>query len=152
MSSSDGPRLAKAMTYINKSESLGGFGASFVNGAGGLVVAFFTIIIGIGEAFAGMIIRPADAFSEVTALLIRAGFGAPAGYLQDAWNTAAIALGMDPWLQLGPFVIIVASGAFVGGIAIPVWYLDMIDADTFTGIDIPVVGLEDGGDLEDEDD
>ncbi|WP_238392202.1 hypothetical protein [Halorussus amylolyticus] len=138
------------MTYIDKSESLGGFGQAFVNGAGGLVVAFFTIVIGIGEAFAGLIISPTDAFASVTADSIEAMFGAPAGFIQDAWNTAAVALGMDPWLQLGPFVIMVASGAFVGGIAIPIYYLDLTDADTITGINLPFVGLEDGGDLDNE--
>ena len=147
---SDGPRLTKAMTYINSAERMGGFGASFVNAAGGLVMAFFAIIIGIGEAFAGLIISPVDAFANVTALLINAGFGAPAKFVQSAWNTAAIGLGMDPWLQLGPFVIIVASAAFVGGLAIPAWYLDMINADTFTGMDLPLVNLDEGGDTDDE--
>ena len=149
-SSDDGPRLDRAMSYINKSESLGGFGESFVHGAGGLVVAFFTIMVGIGEAFAGLIIRPVDSFANVTALLIDAGFGAPARFLQDAWNTAAVALGMDPWLSLGPFVIMAASAAFVGGLAIPAWYLDLIDADTFTGMDLPVLNLDEGGDTDDE--
>lgn len=151
-SSEDGPRLAKAMTYINKSENMGGFADAFVNGAGGLVLAFFTMIIGIGEAFANLITEPVDAFSWVTAELIKAGFGAPAVYIQESWNTAAIALGMDPWLQLGPFVIIAASAAFVGGLAIPAWYLDLIDADTFTGLDFPVIGLDTGGDMDDEND
>ena len=150
MASSDGPRLTKAMTYIDKSAVLGGFGESFVAGAGGLVLAFFTMIIGIGEAFASLIIRPVDAFSSVTALLIRAGFGAPARYIQASWNTAAVALGMDPWLNLGPFLIIAASGALVGGLAIPAWYLDLIDADTFTGMDLPVINLDEGGDTDDE--
>ena len=149
-SSGSGPRLSRAMSYINRSEELGGFGQSFVAGAGGLVMAFFAIIIGIGEALAGLIIRPTDAFSSVTALLIRAGFGAPARFIRASWNTAATALGMDPWLSLGPFVIIAASAAFVGGLSIPLWYLDVIDSDTFTGIDIPVVGLDEGGDQDDE--
>jgi hypothetical protein len=138
------------MTYINRADELGGFAESFVAGAGGLVMALFAILIGIGEAFAGLIIRPTDAFANVTALLIDAGFGAPARYLQDAWNTAAVALGQDPWLSLGPFVIMVASAAFVGGLAIPAWYLDLIDADTFTGVDLPVVNLDEGGDTDDE--
>lgn len=140
------------MTYVNRAESLGGFADAFVAGAGGLVLAFFTMIIGVGEAFANLIIQPVDAFSWVTAQLIKAGFGAPARYIQASWNTAAIALGMDPWLQLGPFVIIAASGALVGGLAIPAWYLDVIDADTFTGINYPLIGLDTGGDMDDEND
>lgn len=150
--SDDGPRLGRAMTYINRSDEMGGFGDAFVNGAGGLVMAFFTILIGIGESLAGLIIRPADEFANVTALLIDAGFGAPARFLQDAWNTAAVALGMDPWMSLGPFVVTVAMVAVIATIAPLLWYTDMIDADTLTGIDIPIVGLEDGGDLEDEED
>ena len=138
------------MTYISTSRSYGGFADAFVAGAGGLVLAFFTMVIGIGEAFANLIIEPVDAFSNVTALLIQAGFGAPAKYIQASWNTAAIALGMDPWLQLGPFVIIAASGALIGGFAIPAWYLDLIDADTFTGMDLPVINLDEGGDQDDE--
>jgi hypothetical protein len=57
---------------------------------------------------------------------------------------------MDPWLSLGPFVIMAASAAFVGGLAIPAWYLDLIDADTFTGMDLPVLNLDEGGDTDDE--
>lgn len=152
MASSDGPRLDQAMTYISASERLGGFAESFVTGAGALVVAGFTIAIGIGEAFANLIIEPIDAFASVTALLIDAGFGAPARFLQDAWNTAAVALGMDPWLQLGPFVAMVAMVAFVGTLFIFIWFLDAIDADTPTGINFPVIGLDTGGDMDDEND
>jgi hypothetical protein len=144
------PRLDRALTYINKADSLGGFGESFVTGAGGVVLAFFTIIIGVGEAFANLIISPTDAFASVTALFIRAGFGAPAEYLRSVWNTAAVALGMDPWMQLGPFVAVVGTGALVAGIFPLVWYLDLVDADTITGINLPFVGLDTGGDLDDE--
>lgn len=151
MSSSDsGPRLDRALTYVDKANSLGGFAESFVAGAGGLVVAAFTIIIGIGEAFASLITTPTTAFADVTGLLIRAGFGAPAGFLQDAWNTAAVALGMDPWMSLGPFVIVVAVLAVLAAIFPLAWYLDAVDADTLTGIDLPVVNLDQGGDMEDE--
>ena len=150
MASSSGPRLDSAMTYINASSRLGGFAESFIAGAGGLVMAGFAIMIGLGEAFANLVIEPVDAFANVTALLINAGFGAPAKFLQSAWNTAAVGIGMDPWLQLGPFVIMVASAAFVGGLAIPLWYLDVIDADTFTGMDLPVLNLDEGGDTDDE--
>lgn len=150
MSASDGPRLSRALTYINKSAELGGFAESFIAGAGGLVLAAFTIVIGIGEAFAGLVTNPVDAFSEVTALLIRAGFGAPARFIQSMWNTAAIALGMDPWLSLGPFVAMVGALAVVGTLFIFAWYVDAIDADTLTGIDYPIINRDQGGDLDDE--
>ena len=139
------------MTYINASSRLGGFAESFIAGAGGLVMAFFAIIIGLGEAFANLIISPTDAFANVTALLIDAGFGAPARFLQASWNTAAVAVGMDPWLSLGPFVIIVAMMAVIGALAPFLWYLDVIDSDTLTGINLPIVELDTGGDLDDED-
>ncbi|WP_256288795.1 hypothetical protein [Halobellus inordinatus] len=144
------PRLDRALTYINKADTLGGFGESFVAGAGGLVLAIFSIVIGVGEAFANLITSPVDAFAAATSALISAGFGAPAEYLQDVWNTAAVALGMDPWLSLGPFVVVVGVGAMVAGLAPMLWYLDVIDADTFTGIDLPIIGLDTGGDLDDE--
>ena len=152
MSSSDGgPRLSRALTYIETSRSYGGFGESFVAGAGGLVIGMFTMVIGIGEAFASLIIQPTDAFASVTALLIEAGFGGPATFFQSAWNAAAVGMGMSPWLDLGPFVIIAASLAVIGGLAPMLWYLDVIDADTLTGINLPVVELDTGGDLDDED-
>jgi len=149
-SSGSGPRLDRALTYIDKADRLGGFAESFVAGAGGLVMAAFTIAIGIGEAFATLITKPVTAFADVTDLLIRAGFGAPAEFLQDAWNTAAVALGMDPWMSLGPFVIAVAVLAVLAAIFPLAWYLDMVDADTLTGIDLPVVNLDQGGDMDDE--
>jgi hypothetical protein len=150
--SSDGPRLTKAVSYIDKANAYGGFAESFVYGLGGLVMAAFTIVIGIGEAFAGLIIQPVDTFASVTSLLSDAGFGAPARYLQDAWNTAAVALGMDPWISLGPFVAMVAMFSLVATIWIFIWFLDEIDADTPTGINLPVIGLDTGGDLDDEND
>lgn len=151
-SSSSGPRLQKAMTYISKSKQYGGFAESFTAGAGGLVMAFFAILIGIGEAFAGLIIRPVDTFSSVTALLIDAGFGSPARFLQSSWNTAATALGMDPWLQLGPFVAMIAMLAFVGTLWILIRFLDAIDADVPTGINYPGIDLDTGGTQDDEND
>lgn len=148
--SDDGPRLSRAMTYINKADEYDNFGQTFLAGAGGLVLSIFTILIGIGEAFAALITSPVDAFSDVTALLIRAGFGAPAEFIRDMWNTAAVALGMDPWMQLGPFVAMVGAASVVGTLWIFAWYVDVIDADTLTGIDYPVINRDQGGDMDDE--
>ena len=147
----DGPRLDRALTYINKSSQLGGFGESFVSGAGGLVLAFFTIVIGIGEAFANLVTSPVDTFAAVTSDLIDATFGAPARFMQDVWNTAAVALGMDPWMSLGPFITVVAAGTVVATIAVFAWYVDSIDADTLTGLNFPFIERDTGGDLDDED-
>jgi len=144
------PRLDKAMTYINRSDSLGGFGESFVAGAGGLVLAFFSILIGIGEAFANLVTSPVDSFSQVTSDLIVATFGAPARFMQEVWNTAAIAIGLDPWMSLGPFITVVGAGSVVATIGVFAWYVDSIDADTLTGIDFPFIDRDTGGDFDDE--
>ena len=144
------PRLDRALTYISKADSLGGFGESFIAGAGGLVLAFFTIIIGLGEAFANLVTSPVDSFAEVTSDLIIGTFGAPARFMQDVWNTAAVALGMDPWLSLGPFITVVGAAAVVLTLMVFAWYVDSIDADTLTGIDFPFISRDSGGDLEDE--
>lgn len=144
-------RLDQARTYISAADEMGGFAESFVAGAGGLVMAFFAIIIGLGEAFANLVISPVDSFAFVTSASIEAIFGGPAGFIQSAWNAAAVSLGMDPWMNLGPFIIFVASVAFITGIAPILWYLDVIDADTITGLNLPVIELDTGGDLDDED-
>ncbi|WP_311170643.1 hypothetical protein [Halobellus ordinarius] len=144
------PRLDRALTYINRADSLGGFGESFIAGAGGLVLAFFAIIIGIGEAFANLLTSPVDTFSTVTSDLLLATFSAPARFMQDAWNTAAIQLGLDPWNTLGPFVAVIAAGTVVLTLMVFAWYVDSIDSDTLTGIDFPFINRDTGGDLEDE--
>ena len=142
-SSSDGTRLDTSLTYIRESERLGGFGSAFVQGAGGIVLMVASVFIGIGEALATLITRPATAFSDVTAVLIQAGFGAPARFLQDAWNTAAVQLGVGPWRTLGPFVAILAVGTVVGAILLLNYAVGLTGADTLTGINIPGVGRED---------
>jgi hypothetical protein len=131
------------MSYIRESERLGGFDSSFVQGLGGIVLMISTVIIGIGEALATLITRPATAFSAVTELLIRAGFGAPARFLQDAWNTAAVQLGMGPWTSLGPFVAVLAVLVVILAILALNWAVGSTGADTLTGINIPLVGRED---------
>lgn len=143
-------RLDNALTYINKANSLGGFGQSFIAGAGGVVLAFFSIIIGIGEAFANLITSPVDSFAVVTSDLIVATFGAPARFMQDVWNTAAVAIGMDPWISLGPFITVVGAGSVVLTVMVFAWYADSINADFITGIDVPVINRDQGGDQDDE--
>ena len=143
-------RLDDALTYIDEAETQGGFGEGFINGLGGLVLAFFSIIIGIGEAFAALITDPTDAFASVTALTIDAMFGGPARFLQSTWNQAATNLGVSPWTSLGPFIVVVAAIVVVITLLIIIWFLDAIDADTPTGLDLPFIGLDTGGDMEDE--
>jgi len=139
----DGPRLERSLTYINKSESLGGFGNAFVQGAGGIVLMIASVIIGIGEALATLVTRPVSAFSDVTAALIQAGFGAPARFLQDAWNTAAVLLGVGPWRSLGPFVAILAVAVVLGAVLLLNYGVGLTGADTLTGINLPVIGIAD---------
>ena len=150
MASDDGPRLERAITYINRSEGIGGFGENFIAGLSALVLGFFTMIIGIGEAFAALIIDPVDAFASVTALSIDALFGGPARFLQSTWNSAAANLGLSPWTSLGPFIVVVAAIVVVITLLIIIWFLDAIDADTPTGLDLPFIGLDTGGDMDDE--
>lgn len=149
-SSGSGPRLDQARSYISAANDYGGFGPSFVNGAGGLVMAMFTIVIGLGESFANLITSPTDAFADLSVLTLRALFGGPARFTQSAWNSAAVALGQDPWMDLGPFVVFVAMLAVVMTLGLAVWALDASDFDTPTGLDLPFIGLDDGGDLDDE--
>jgi hypothetical protein len=144
------PRLNRALTYINRADELGGFGESFIAGAGGLVLAAFSIIIGLGESIAGVFTTNFDTFGEVTSMLLMAAFGGPARFMRDAWNTAAVQLGLDPWNTLGPFVAIVAALTVIGVLGVFAWYVDSIDADTLTGIDLPFINRDTGGDFEDE--
>jgi len=153
MSSDDsGPRLAQARGYISYADNLGGFAEAFVAGAGGLVTAFFAIIIGVGEAFANLIISPTDAFARLSVTSLDAIFGAPARFMRDAWNTAAVALGQDPWMSLGPFVAFVAMLSAILTIGIAIFALDQADFDTPTGLNLPFVEIDTGGTLDDEND
>lgn len=151
-SSGSGPRLEAARGYITYADELGGFGQAFVAGAGGLVTAFFAILIGLGEAFANLVISPTDAFARLSVLSLEAIFGAPARFLQSAWNSAAVALGQDPWTALGPFVVFVAMLSAILTVGTAIWALDQADFDTPTGINLPVVSLDTGGTMDDEND
>lgn len=143
-------RFGQALTYINKAQGIGGFGENFIAGMSGLVLSAFAIAIGLGQSFANLIQEPVDAFAWVSALSVRAIFGGPAEFLQSMWNTAAVSLGMDPWMQLGPFIVFVGSSAAVLGILPILWFLDREDSDTLTGLDLPFLDLDRGGDESDE--
>lgn len=144
-------RFGQALKYINRSQEIGGFGENFIAGMSGLVLSAFAILIGLGQSLANLIQEPTDAFAWVSALSVRAIFGGPAMFLQSMWNTAAVSLGMDPWMQLGPFVVFVGSSAAVLGLMPILWFLDRQDSDTLSGINLPFIELDTGGDLDDED-
>jgi len=143
-------RLDDALTYIDEAESQGGFGEVFINGLGGLVLAFFSIIIGIGEALAGLVTGNVDALTESSIALTFGFLRAPGRALQDVWNVAATSLGFEPWNTLGPFVIMVFAASVLGTIGMVSWYLDRRDSDFIgTGTNVPVVG-NDADDNEEE--
>lgn len=140
--SSSGPRLDKALSYISTARGIGGFGENFIAGLSGLVLFFFTALMGIGESVVNLFVAPTDATAGVTVVLIEAGFGAPAKFLQDAWNMAAVALGMDPWLSLGPFLIMVAIIPFLGTLTAILYWMDWVDVDTLSGLEFPWIGRD----------
>jgi len=143
-------RLDDALTYINEAESQGGFGSVFVSGLGGLVLAGFSIVIGIGEALAAFVTGNVDALTESSIALTFGFLRAPGRALQDVWNTAATAVGLEPWNTLGPFVIIVFASSVLGTIGLFSWYLDRRDSDFLgTGTNVPIVG-NDADDNEEE--
>jgi len=143
-------RLRDSLQYINKSQEIGGFGQNFVAGLSGLVLFVFTALTGIGEAVANLFIAPTDATSAGIVALIGATLEAPARFLQSAWNTAAVQLGLSPWNTLGPFVVIVAVMVVLGALLLISWYLDRTDRDFLGGMDVPWLDRDTGGDLEDE--
>jgi len=143
-------RLDDALTYIDEAESQGGFGEVFVSGAGGLVLAFFSIIIGIGEALAAFVTGNVDAITESSIALTYGFLRAPGRALQDVWNIAATMLGLDPWKTLGPFVIMVFAAVVLGTVGMLSWYLDRRDSDFIgTGTNVPLIG-NDADDNEEE--
>jgi hypothetical protein len=149
--SGDGPRLSSALTYINRADELGGFGQVFVAAIGGTVLAFFSIIIGIGESLAGFVTSLVDAQAESAVALIFGFFRAPGRALQDVWNVAATSLGLSPWNTLGPFVIVVFAGSVLTVVGLVTWYLDRRDSDFVgTGTDLPIIGNDEDGDPSDE--
>jgi hypothetical protein len=136
-------RLDRSLQYINKAQEIGGFGQNFIAGISGLVLAFFTMITGIGESVAALLVGLTDATRISAVALVYAIFRAPARFLQDAWNTAAVQLGVGPWKQLGPFVAILAAATALAVLYMFAWYLDQRDSDFVgTGLDVPWLGNE----------
>jgi hypothetical protein len=143
-------RLDRSLEYINTAREIGGFGQNFVAGISGLVLAAFTMITGIGEAIAALFVGLTDATRLSAVALVYAIFRAPARFLQDSWNTAAIQLGLSPWNTLGPFVVVIAGGTVIATVGLFSWYLDRRDSDFLgTGLDVPWVG-NDADDNEEE--
>jgi hypothetical protein len=143
-------RLDKSLEYINTARSIGGFGQNFVAGLSGLVLFVFTALTGIGEAVANFFIAPTDAFTEGIVALIAANLEAPARFLQDAWNTAAVTLGMDPWQTLGPFIAFLAVLVVILVLGTIAWYVDFAGVDALGGWEVPWIDRDTGGDVDDE--
>lgn len=143
-------RLDKATTYISTARDIGGFGENFIAGLSGLVLFFFTALMGIGEAVVNLFVAPTDATTAGIVQMIYATLRAPASFLQSAWNNAATSLGMDPWMSLGPFIVMVAALAVVGFTLIIYKFLDRMDWDAFGGWEVPWLEADEGGDIEDE--
>lgn len=144
-----GPRLSRALSYISKAQDVGGFGENFVAGLSALVLFFFTAIMGIGESIVNLFVAPTDATANGVVAMIQANLEAPARFLQAAWNIAATTLGMDPWMTLGPFIVMVAALAVVGFLWILYRFYDRMDWDA-PGWDVPWIHNDTGADLEDE--
>jgi hypothetical protein len=150
-SSGSDTRLSSGLTYINAADRLGGFGQAFVSGLGGLVLAIFSIVIGIGESLGAFVTTLVDAQAGSAAALIYGFFRAPGRALQDVWNIAATSLGLDPWNTLGPFVIVIFVGVVILAVSIVTWYLDRRDSDFVgTGTNVPIIGNDEDGDPSDE--
>lgn len=143
-------RLSKSIKYITKAQDIGTFGDNFVAGLSGLVLFVFTAMVGIGEAVANLFIAPTDATTQGIVDMIAATLSGPARFMQSAWNTAAVQLGMDPWNQLGPFIAFVAIIVIVLVLLVAAWYLDYQDIDAFGGWEVPWLERDTGNDLEDE--
>ena len=145
-------RLSQSIKYIDKARSIGTFGENFVAGLSGLVLFVFTALVGIGEAVANLFIAPTDATTRGIVDMIEATLSGPARFMQSAWNTAAVALGMDPWLELGPFIALVGIIVVVSVLLVAAWYLDRQDLDAFGGWEVAWLKRDTGGDLADEND
>lgn len=145
-----GPRLDRALTYISTARGIGGFGENFIAGLSALVLFFFTALTGIGEAVVNLFIAPTDATTRGIVALIEANLVAPARFLQDAWNTAAVQLGLSPWNTLGPFIVLVATLVVLAFLGMIAWYLDKSDSDFLGGLEVPWLSRDQGSDLEDE--
>jgi len=143
-------RLDQSMKYISTARGIGGFGENFIAGLSGLTLMVFTAFTGIGEAVANFFIKPTDATTSGVVAMIGATLEAPARFMQDAWNTAAVALGMDPWQSLGPFIVLVAIIVVVLVLSVVAWYLDRTDMDAFGGWEVPWMDRDTGGDVDDE--
>jgi hypothetical protein len=143
-------RLDSSLEYISKARKIGGFGDNFVAGLSGLVVFVFTALTGIGESVANLFIAPTDATTGGIVALIGATLEAPARFLQSAWNTAAVQLGMGPWRTLGPFIVLVAVIVVLMVLGLVAWYLDQFDMDALGGWEVPWLDRDTGGDVDDE--
>ena len=144
------PRLSKALSYIGEARSIGGFGDNFVAGLSGLVLFFFTAIMGIGEAVVNFFVAPTDATAGGISALIRANLEGPARFIQSLWNTAAVQIGLDPWNTLGPFIVVIGAIAVVGFMLVIYEFMDYMDWDALGGWEVPWMDADEGGDLDDE--
>ncbi|WP_332898744.1 MULTISPECIES: hypothetical protein [unclassified Haladaptatus] len=144
---SDDPRLNKALSYFTTADDRWEtFGEAFVGILGGLMLAvgagFAAGIDAVTGFFTGLI----DAFGLGGVTWINAITTAPAGFIGQAFDSAARSIDTGAFAELGPFLPWIATLVSIGVVSIVAWYLDRRDSDVpGLGIDLPFIGNDSDG-------
>lgn len=151
MSSSSGPRLSGARSYIGFADRFDNFGQAFIATVSGIFIFPGSAVIALGEAVVNLPVMLLDAFGIGGQAWIFAMTRDPAGFVSASFQSAAASMQSGPFAELGPFLPWLAAVVAIGVVFIITWYLDRRDSDVpALGLDLPVIGNDEDGDFTDE--
>lgn len=90
------------------------------------------------------------ALAESGAAFINAMFQSPADTLAGAWEFALYEITQGSWAFFGPLTPLVVVGVALGGITMYLYWSDKYDIDSPTLGNLPFVGLDDSGAVEED--
>lgn len=150
--SSSGPEVDDALEY---SETVQGFGSSFSQRVmlllSGFVAFLFGVVMTPIEALVEVFVGLLDAFGIGGRAWILVSTQDTANFLSAALQQGAAGFSNTAFAELGPFLPWVGTIVAIGTVGIITWYLDRRDSDVVgLGVDLPLIGNDDDGDLSDE--
>mgnify|MGYP000132653429 CR=1 FL=1 len=148
----DAVEVEDSLSYIDEAQ---GYGSSFGERSmlilSGAVAFIFGAITAPIEALVNLVVGLIGAFTDGGVAWIGAFTTEPAQYISTSFETGAAGFSNTAFSELGPFLPWLGTIVAIGVVFIVTWYLDRRDSDVVgLGVDLPVIGNEDDGDVSDE--
>jgi|GEM_PF-1294431 len=148
----DAVEVEDSLSYVDEAQSYGSnFSERVMLILSGAVAFIFGAITAPIEALVNLVVGLIGAFTDGGVAWIGAFTTEPAQYVSESFDAGAEGFSNTAFAELGPFLPWLGVIVSIGVVFIVTWYLDRRDSDVVgLGVDLPVIGNEDDGDVSDE--